>query len=264
MTALRDSDRGLVDGDTVRAHIAHLEACGISRRAIAETAAVSPTGITGIITGRSRRVQAAPARRILTVQPRDCYDRVADRGFVPRVGAVRRIHALYAIGWTAAHIDTRTGIANLAHNTTNQAGTWMSARHWRAVADLYDQLWSTPGPSHVNQRRAARHGWAPPLAWDDDAIDDPAAIPDTGKRGPAGWGVVNADSLTDCAEWGMTTQQAADRLGVTHDAITTALRRGADPDGHLQARFRRNAIARGLDRADNDGLGIPRRTRSAA
>ncbi|QBJ94479.1 hypothetical protein D0Z67_29365 (plasmid) [Streptomyces seoulensis] len=26
---------------------------------------------------------------------------------------------------------------------------------------------------------AERHGWAPPLAWDDDTIDDPTAVPVT-------------------------------------------------------------------------------------
>ena len=45
------------------------------------------------------------------------------------------------------------------------------------MAALYDELWNTPGGSAQSERIAARHGWALPIEWDDDRIDDPKARP---------------------------------------------------------------------------------------
>jgi hypothetical protein len=39
-----------------------------------------------------------------------------------------------------------------------------------------------PGPSHRTRARARALGYAPPLAWDDDAIDDPSAQPCPGNH----------------------------------------------------------------------------------
>jgi hypothetical protein len=52
------------------------------------------------------------------------------------------------------------------------------------VARVYDELAMTPGPSTRARDAAARRGWVPPLAWDDDEIDDPQARP---ARGPRRW-----------------------------------------------------------------------------
>lgn len=53
-----------------------------------------------------------------------------------------------------------------------------------AVRRLYDELsWTVPPPSRIRsraQRMAAARRWAPPLAWDDETIDDPKARPDRG------------------------------------------------------------------------------------
>lgn len=141
------------------------------------------------------------------------------------------------------------------------------------VADLYDELWDQPAPPSgrhgsvpIKARNYAhRAGWVPPLLWDDETIDDPTATPHvdetpTGLDSTRGTGRVNADSLTDTAiDWGMTMQQAADRLGVRIGSIDRALRRlDTEPVGGLRAAFHRNAIAQGLDRPTRDGLGLRR------
>ena len=105
----------------------------------------------------------------------------------------------------------------------------------------------------------------PPLAWDDHAIDDPDATPFANEPTSIttrGHGIANHDSLTDCAtSWGMTIQQAADRLGITkstvEQAITRLERHGYD-DGTLRAAFHRNAVAQGHDQPTRDGLGLRR------
>lgn len=54
------------------------------------------------------------------------------------------------------------------------------------VRTLYDQIWNVPPPSGTQYERSAskrartlanRNGWPPPLAWDDDEIDDPTMGP---------------------------------------------------------------------------------------
>lgn len=52
------------------------------------------------------------------------------------------------------------------------------------VAALYEQLWNPAHPNPTAVAHARRHGWAPPMAWDDETIDDPNATPE--GVGPAG------------------------------------------------------------------------------
>jgi hypothetical protein len=54
------------------------------------------------------------------------------------------------------------------------------------IAAVYEQLsMRSPAPWGFQHSRAQliakRNGWPPPLAWDDDEIDDPTATPYTGK-----------------------------------------------------------------------------------
>lgn len=106
-------------------------------------------------------------------------------GFAPSVGLQRRMRALCAIGYTQRDLARRLGIT-LSGVTRLVAGGGMErGTHWqlhRRIVRLYDQLSMTPGPSDLARIRAAGKGWPPPLAWDDDQLDDPAATP-TGMPG---------------------------------------------------------------------------------
>lgn len=259
----RGVDRSLVPADAVRDHVAWLDACMLSLRAIGDTANVSAGVISDVLRGQQDGVQRAVAARILAVTPRAVYDRPNAAGFVPKVGAMRRIQALYAIGWTGDHVNTAAAKpVRFAQNLLNQKGVWITLTAWRAVTHAYDELSMTPGPSTVNKRRAQKHGWAPPLAWDEHDLDDPGATPFADelaeRRNTKGSGVVNTDSLTDCAlEWGMTIEQAAVRLSVTRDSIYQGLIRLPGDDDQraaLRDAFARNAIAQGTDRPTRDGL----------
>lgn len=84
----------------------------------------------------------------------------------------------------------------------------------------------------ANAKRAAlRHGWLPPLAWDDDTIDDPAASPavpedDTdidpiavaraiaGDPSPTMTRRERAEAVRQMHESGLTAQQVGERLQV--------------------------------------------------
>jgi transcriptional regulator with XRE-family HTH domain len=99
----------------------------------------------------------------------------------PPHGTVRRLQALCAIGWTQGELGERLGItssrvSNIIRLT--RTGVWIHTAE--AVAALYDELSMTvPTGRDSNYARtyAASKGWAPPLAWDDEAIDDPDARP---------------------------------------------------------------------------------------
>lgn len=84
-----------------------------------------------------------------------------------------------------------------------------------------------PGPSQRTRARAVRVGLVPPLAWDDETLDDPDAAP---APGPAldvsalGLGEVFED-YGWLIEAGENPERAARRCGRTLWAITKAAER---------------------------------------
>ncbi len=96
------------------------------------------------------------------------------------VGTRRRIQALSAIGWTYGDLAERLGVTRSAvHHLTDERPR-IEATTARRITALYDRLSMTPGPSAITRARALAAGWPPPLAWDDDTIDDPTAKPSLG------------------------------------------------------------------------------------
>jgi len=96
---------------------------------------------------------------------------------VPAVGTARRLQALVAIGYSWRDLAAKLGISNrrvaeLALAPEGRVHRTTVAR----VHTLFEELSGTPGTTRYAFVVAARHGFAPPLAWDD--IDDPNAQPD--------------------------------------------------------------------------------------
>lgn len=170
-----------VDGELVRAHLRSLMAAGVGRRRIAEAAGVNGSLLTRHLYGRNGRPAPATmrydlAQKLLAVTPD-----LAPPARVPGIGTARRIQALVAIGWPLPELAARLGwtLANLCDRAVCRRPC-VAVRNARLVADLYDRLSMTPptGPQADRARvRARRRGWVPPLAWDDDTIDDLRATP---------------------------------------------------------------------------------------
>jgi hypothetical protein len=106
------------------------------------------------------------------------------KGLVDATGTIRRLRALVALGWPRAHLERRLGFSSrtawlLTAARRTQDQVTVSTRE--AVRSLYDELsLEVPSPSRATTRArnlAAEHGWPPPLAWDDDVIDEPAGRP---------------------------------------------------------------------------------------
>jgi len=104
-------------------------------------------------------------------------DYLAKRGMPARVSAVgfiRRYRALCCLGWTT---DVQIEMAGIRFDITHimRRGHVHRSTH-DAMVKLYDQLWATAGPSSRTRLLAARKGWLPPMAWDDDELDNPAYV----------------------------------------------------------------------------------------
>ncbi|MEU2180264.1 hypothetical protein [Streptomyces thermolilacinus] len=232
-----------VDAEPVRAHIAMLRSFGIGHPRIRVLANLSGGHMTSLLYGRSggrppsRRVRTATADRILAVRPQ--LEAVAPAALVDGTGTRRRLQALVAVGWPQSELARRLDLhKNTVNDQVNETVPTAYARTVLAVRDLYEQLWDVvPETDGVETRWAAEarqlaqgRGWVPPAAWDDDYIDSPAAVPDTGEA------TSRYAALVEDAEWLMGTQgythpQAAQRLGVTsdhlHRAFSYARQKGA-------------------------------------
>lgn len=105
---------------------------------------------------------------------------------VDATGTRRRLQALAALGWSAREIAERHGL----HRDTVR-WWYRMPRVERAtavkVAAWYDEMSMMLPPMETSSERrsatttrgqARAKGWPPPLAWDDDMIDDPNAAPD--------------------------------------------------------------------------------------
>lgn len=180
------------DANPVRAHLRSLVAAGMGWKRIAKTAGVN-TGTAGrILYGRHDRGTPPPAtvrydiaQKLLAVQL-DLHPNSP----IEATGTVRRIQALVAIGHTLTAIANELGwtlqnLSKMVHAGSTPYAARVEVRTAQAVAAVYDR-WSMTVPTGWVAERARRHaanqGWPPPLAWDDDHVDDPMATP-TGAVG---------------------------------------------------------------------------------
>ncbi|MFG3287335.1 hypothetical protein ACGF3G_00735 [Streptomyces sp. NPDC048179] len=103
------------------------------------------------------------------------------------LGARRRLRALHALGWPTPDLAAALGWA--VHKAGNVLAEYpVPVIDYLAVCALYDQRWTwvpedhgIPAGEAEQARLAAEIGQcASPLAWDDEALDDPKARPRTG------------------------------------------------------------------------------------
>jgi hypothetical protein len=160
-----------VDAAAAWDHIDGLVAEGWSLSLIARAAKVEKRTVVERLPG----IQRERAGRILAVDRETLYGLARDFQHVPAVGAVRRIQALQAMGWP---LNTIGAYPHMAGRILRREGSVTSAGKWRAIAATYDRLAMTRGPSERARQAARKAGWPLPLCWDDDDIDDPAALPE--------------------------------------------------------------------------------------
>lgn len=172
-----------VDAEPVRQHVQRLRAAGMGQKRVAELAGISSNTIAKLLYGATptRRVRPATAERLLSVTLGLDLFRAA--ALVDATGARRRLQALVALGWPMTELARRMGMAPSTFSQFMRSRT-VRAVNARRVGELYESMWDQAPPRDTPQRRGAAsrartlarvEGWLPPLAWDDDTIDDPAA-----------------------------------------------------------------------------------------
>ena len=183
-----ERSRGLTrtrPADAVRGHLQELLRGHASLRGIADISGIPVSVVARIANGGQSTVSNRVATALLEVTLTALTQRPNPDGFVPKVGAVRRIRALQAIGHCARDIAAATSLTERdIYLVVNQAGRWITQARWEAVAHAYDQLSMTPGHSSRARAIATAAGYPPPLAWDEDDIDDADAEPATPGEDP--------------------------------------------------------------------------------
>jgi transcriptional regulator with XRE-family HTH domain len=178
--------RPFVDAEPVRQHIQHLRGCGLGLRRIAELAGVDLCQLRRLTTGmRGRppiaRMRPANAQAIVTVEP--TLDNIAPKTVIDAAGSHRRLQALVCLGWSQSKLADRLGMT-IRNFSTLMRTPRITAGKARQIRALYDALWDQAPPEATHHEKsaasrarnyAAARKWLPPMAWDDDLIDLPAA-----------------------------------------------------------------------------------------
>lgn len=164
-------------------HALALEAAGVPLSEVARRAGVARGTVFRAVGRTYPQPKTMEVRNIVAILSVPFPDAPANHGYVPRIGVIRRVRALNAIGWPRTEIARRLGmtqqnltqLVNGCRGADVRPNAWVQGSTWHKVADLYDELCMTPGPSQRARIIASRKGWAPPLSW--TTIDDPNETP---------------------------------------------------------------------------------------
>ena len=230
-------DNGLTDITPVRARLEELRAAGIGLRTIAKRTGIDRSVLSKYATTRTHATKDNAAKILaLTVTP----EALPGGAYIDATGARRRLQALIAIGWSLTSLGTRLGM--LPGNAYKLLGAKrIEAGTHRAVQALYEQLWDQPNnpTGHYAKASATRarnmaktRGWAPPMAWDDETIDDPHTRPE-GHGKEQRYGSSEAALIEDVHHLlaaGCSAATVAERLGRPQRSIERTLDRAGRHD----------------------------------
>ncbi|MEV8027634.1 hypothetical protein [Cellulosimicrobium funkei] len=255
-----------VDAREAVQHVRELTRAGLGSRRIAELAGVSRSTLATLLRGTRTATRQSIVDKLLAV-PMPTVDDLAPGATTDATGTTRRVRALVAHGWSITALADRTGIDRQALDTAaNASRRSVLVSTARAVREVYDELWAAPVPESPGKTRAlirARdEGWPPPLAWDDDEIDDASALPAPGwregecretgcpetelvahglcsthyhaSRRASARGVVDLDEFLHLVRSGEDLERAAARVGVQLGSLE-ARARGHERDDVLEA-----------------------------
>lgn len=220
-------------GRTV-AHIRMLTGYGMGPRRIATLAGLGETAvdrILGIYEAPVTKVRPATEAAILAVRP-DLAS-LNPGAVIDGCGTRRRLQGLICNGWSVNRLAAHMGCSRTSV-TTWLTAVRVPAKAAQAVAAAYDQLWDKPPPGTTAADRlvagrarklASAAGWGPPSTWDDDEIDDPAAVPYSGRRSSRRSQADTYAEISDLMSLELTPQQIAWRTGMTYDYVLEVIRR---------------------------------------
>lgn len=185
MVAYQRWESTYIDGQETKCHLRELVAAGMVFRHLVARTGVSKDALQRLHAhpdGQPCRVARSTAEKLLAVSVREVYTayRFAhETSVVDGTGSRRRLRALVAAGWPQRELAERCDWVYEGLNYfINHEHRDLTAGTARRVAAVFQELQLHPcGPSTKARRLAQRRGWFPPLAWDEDCIDDPEATP---------------------------------------------------------------------------------------
>lgn len=226
----------LVPADRALQHIAALRAAGVGLPRISELAAVPGRTINHLLLPNRRMVARSIEAALLAVPlPAIPHDELLAAGAkVPILGSRRRLRALARAGYSQDDLLIRMGATPGGCGLSKVYSgpqPYITARRARVIAALFNELQLIPGPSLRATSDAKRKGWPHPLEWDEDTIDDPAAVPHTplraapplerGRPIPPDF----AEIVADHRELGRTDGDIAERIGIKLDTLQSRMKR---------------------------------------
>jgi DNA-binding CsgD family transcriptional regulator len=180
LVQLSRGQSGLAQPQPVTAHLRKALASGRTITQIAAEAKVSPQTVRDAVRGRRDGLWKENADKLMAVSLDP-----DPHALVNSTGTVRRLRALVAMGQPQDVLAKRAGCSYTYISTlTHGQRATVTVALAQAVQQAYDELWMAVGPSEQARKRAKRLGWDGPLAWDEDTIDDPRAVPQTDAVGP--------------------------------------------------------------------------------
>lgn len=243
-----------VPAEPVRAHLHALAAVGMPRAGVERALGLRHDRLRHLATGThgyepGERVEAEVGRAVLGFWPK--LEDFPDSASIDPTGTRRRVEALAVVGWSRAYLANRAGRPTVSfRNSLNRPR--MSAAVAKTVSHLYDELWDQRPEDHGIEpwladrcrRQARAAGFHGPLAWDDDLIDNPSALPQTdaqvsllaqgenlAARFLLGESVIldvaaRREVLLHLMEWAdLSVEQVAERLEMTEAAVSRAWER---------------------------------------
>lgn len=232
--------RSYVDAAPAREHLERLVSDGWTVAAVAAVCGVNRVSLYSVLDGRSAQMYARNAAAVLAVSGPPDRGETRASGWCDGTGTQRRLQALVAAGYPGTVLAA--GLGMLPSNVTalmRRGRVRVSTAS--LVRALYADLERVPGPSSAARARGAREGWPPPLAWDEDTIDDPSAGPCDVVRSHRTSNRIQ--DLVEDVEWlvetGATWDSACARLEMRSESLERSLQRAGRHD--LVRRLRRVA-----------------------
>lgn len=214
-------ERGRVDSSTVLPHVRHLHSQDMSIACIAKEAGVGNRTLRRIMREEVTLIQKNTANKLLAVKPAS-LQKSANAALISAIGTVRRLRALYAMGNDCLLLSRESGVnEKTVRQLINGHQSLVHAKTARKCVVLFERLQLAPAlTSHAALRsinRANKLGWAKPLEWDEDDIDNPDASPYVSVK-PDWWSEYKAYK-----EQNLTIDQIASIFGVNKSTFKKRL-----------------------------------------
>lgn len=212
-------DVGMVDPVVASRHIQFLLNHEVSFCEMSRASGLAWNTLRAVL-DQARPILKETESRVLKIQP-SLEQRVAAAAKVPAVGTARRLQGLAAIGYDNRFLAQRLGASEVS------VWRWMSQSQrvevWaaKAVVELFNELQMIPCPSSRSRTRAAKFGWLPPFAWDEEDLDNPDAEPHMG--GKSTW----IQKYEDYRSTGLSDAEVAAAMGIQLESLKRQLERKA-------------------------------------